>query len=188
MFLRTWATEIQARAHHNKAACALANKLARVCYAVLRDHTPFGSPQPRQEKKLTRTVFCHCCLKGETVFLLFPHPRVCFETDRPSWLIGSHPHGLTPLTLPAASCVPLVSDWRSVGRFHVGTGQIEPTIDAGYTTACIIQQPNLSVSFLACWGGAICALLLCRRQMGLNRATHRRPTPSCLSLIKQRIL
>jgi hypothetical protein len=55
--LRTWATEIQARTHHNKAACALANKLARVCYAVLRDHTPFGSPQPRQEKKLTRTVF-----------------------------------------------------------------------------------------------------------------------------------
>jgi transposase len=55
--LRTWATEIQARTHHNKAACALANKLARVCYAVLRDHTPFGSPQPRQEKKLTRTAF-----------------------------------------------------------------------------------------------------------------------------------
>ncbi|KAB2924708.1 MAG: IS110 family transposase [Dechloromonas sp.] len=55
--LRTWVTEIQARTHHNKAACALANKLARVCYAVLRDHTPYGTPQPRQEKKLTRTAF-----------------------------------------------------------------------------------------------------------------------------------
>ena len=44
------------------------------------------------------------------------------------------------------------SDWRSVGRFHVGTGQIEPTIDAGYTTACVIQRPNLSISFLAFWG------------------------------------
>lgn len=55
--LRTWATEIQGRTHHNKAACALANKLARVCYAVLRDHTPYGNPQPRQEKKLTRTAF-----------------------------------------------------------------------------------------------------------------------------------
>jgi transposase len=55
--LRTWATEIQTRAHHNKATCALANKLARVCYAVLRDHTPYGDPQPRQEKKLTRTAF-----------------------------------------------------------------------------------------------------------------------------------
>ena len=47
-------------------------------------------------------------------------------------------------SLPAAR-----TDWRSVGRFHVGTGQIEPTIDAGYTTACAIHQPNLSVSFLA---------------------------------------
>jgi transposase len=55
--LRTWATEMQGRTHHNKAACALANKLARVCYAVLRDHTPYGSPQPRQEKKLTRAAF-----------------------------------------------------------------------------------------------------------------------------------
>ena len=55
--LRTWATEIQARAHHNKATCALANKLARVCYAVLRDHTPYGNPQPWQEKKLNRTAF-----------------------------------------------------------------------------------------------------------------------------------
>lgn len=49
--------EIQARTHHNMAACALANKLARVCYSEQRDHTSFTSPQPRQEKKLTRTVF-----------------------------------------------------------------------------------------------------------------------------------
>lgn len=55
--LRTWATEVQARTHHNKAACALANKLARVCYAVLRDHQPYGNPQPRPEKKLTRQAF-----------------------------------------------------------------------------------------------------------------------------------
>lgn len=55
--LRTWATEVQARVHHNKAACALANKLARICYAVLRDATPYGQPQPRQEKKLCRTAF-----------------------------------------------------------------------------------------------------------------------------------
>lgn len=55
--LRTWATEVQARTHHNKAACALANKLARVCYAVLRDQVPYGHPQPRQEKKLSRTAF-----------------------------------------------------------------------------------------------------------------------------------
>lgn len=55
--LRTWATEVQARTHHNKAACALANTLARVCYAVLRDHQPYGNPLPRQAKKLTRQAF-----------------------------------------------------------------------------------------------------------------------------------
>lgn len=55
--LRHWASAVQARTHHNKAACALANKLARICYAVLRDGTPYGQPQPRQEKKLTRTAF-----------------------------------------------------------------------------------------------------------------------------------
>ena len=55
--LRTWATQLQERTHHNKAACAVANKLARICYAVLRDAAPFGNPQPRQEKKLCRTAF-----------------------------------------------------------------------------------------------------------------------------------
>jgi len=44
------------------------------------------------------------------------------------------------------------TDWRSVGRFHVGTGQIEPTIDAGYTTACASIQPKISISFLVFWG------------------------------------
>jgi transposase len=51
--LRTWATAVQARVHHNKAACALANKLARVCYAVLRDQAPYGHPQPRRERAMT---------------------------------------------------------------------------------------------------------------------------------------
>src|SRR6185369_17035442 len=37
-----------------------------------------------------------------------PPPCVCVKTDRPSWLLRSHPHGLTPITLPAASCLPLV--------------------------------------------------------------------------------
>jgi hypothetical protein len=55
--LRTWATEVQQRTNHNKAACALANKLARICYAVLRDHAGYGNPQPRPNKKLERTAF-----------------------------------------------------------------------------------------------------------------------------------
>lgn len=55
--LRSWALEVQGRTNHNKAACALANKLARICYATLRDATPFGEPVLRPNKKLERTAF-----------------------------------------------------------------------------------------------------------------------------------
>ena len=39
--LKRWALQVQARTCHNKAACALANKLARICYACLRDKVPY---------------------------------------------------------------------------------------------------------------------------------------------------
>ena len=39
--VRQWALTVQARSNHNKATCALANKLARICYATLRDHEMF---------------------------------------------------------------------------------------------------------------------------------------------------
>jgi transposase len=39
--LRTWALSVQARTHRNKAVCALANKMARICYATLRDAEPY---------------------------------------------------------------------------------------------------------------------------------------------------
>ena len=39
--MRAWAMSLQERANHNKAACALANKLARICYATLRDGKPY---------------------------------------------------------------------------------------------------------------------------------------------------
>ena len=55
--LRTWATAVQARTNHNKAACALANKMARICYATLRDATPYGQPAPRQQRKIQRLAF-----------------------------------------------------------------------------------------------------------------------------------
>ncbi len=55
--LRQWAVNIQARTHHNKAACALANKLARICYSVLRDATAYGEPQPRLARKAARASF-----------------------------------------------------------------------------------------------------------------------------------
>src|SRR5256712_4756591 len=54
--LRQWALAVQGRANHNKAACALANKLARICYATLRDGEPYGSSR-RLTKKIERTAF-----------------------------------------------------------------------------------------------------------------------------------
>jgi transposase len=39
--LRTWALAIERRSGHNVAAVALANKLARVCWRVLRDQRSF---------------------------------------------------------------------------------------------------------------------------------------------------
>lgn len=47
----------QARSNHNKAACALANKLARICYATLRDKEPFGEATLRLAKKISRESF-----------------------------------------------------------------------------------------------------------------------------------
>jgi len=47
---------VQERTHHNKASCALANKLARICYAVLRDHAPYGEHCARA-RKLDRASF-----------------------------------------------------------------------------------------------------------------------------------
>ena len=54
--MRRWALDVQARGNHNKAACALANKLARICYATLRDKVPFGDDQ-RLSKKVNRESF-----------------------------------------------------------------------------------------------------------------------------------
>jgi transposase len=55
--LRTWALAVQARTHRNKAVCALANKLARICYAVLRDQVPYHGLQSRSRRKnLTATA------------------------------------------------------------------------------------------------------------------------------------
>jgi transposase len=36
--LKSWALEVQARTNHNKAACAVANKLARIAWAVWLKH------------------------------------------------------------------------------------------------------------------------------------------------------
>lgn len=55
--VRRWALDVQARSNHNKAAFALANKLARICYATLRDKAPFTEGTVRLGKKLTRESF-----------------------------------------------------------------------------------------------------------------------------------
>ena len=41
--LKAWALEVQRRTNHNKAACALANKLARIAWAVWVKHEKFQS-------------------------------------------------------------------------------------------------------------------------------------------------
>jgi len=56
--LKDWALKVQGRTNHNKAACALANELARICYAVLRDHVPYGKLSVREaSKKTNRTAY-----------------------------------------------------------------------------------------------------------------------------------
>ena len=54
--LRAWALAVQGRTNHNKATCALANKLARICYACLRDSSPYGQVK-RLEKKIARSAY-----------------------------------------------------------------------------------------------------------------------------------
>jgi len=45
--LKTWALAVQARTNHNKAACALANKLARIAWAVRVKHEKYrAEPAP----------------------------------------------------------------------------------------------------------------------------------------------
>lgn len=41
--LRSWVLKVQGRTNHNKAVCALANKLARICFATLRDGEDYGT-------------------------------------------------------------------------------------------------------------------------------------------------
>lgn len=55
--LRRWALAVQARSNHNKAACALANKLARICYATLRDGQSYDGAVTRLNKKIECTAF-----------------------------------------------------------------------------------------------------------------------------------
>ena len=58
--LRAWALGVQDRSNHNKACCALANKLARIAYACLRDHANYDEDKPNSQltkKKTDRLSF-----------------------------------------------------------------------------------------------------------------------------------
>jgi transposase len=57
--LRSWALELEARGNRNKAVCALANKMARICYATLRDQEPYGAA--KLERKLEHIAFKRAC-------------------------------------------------------------------------------------------------------------------------------
>lgn len=54
--MRHWALQVQARSNYNKATCALANKLARICYATPRDHAAFDE-KATLERKARRQSF-----------------------------------------------------------------------------------------------------------------------------------
>lgn len=53
--LRQWGLAVQSRTNHNKATCALANKLARICFAMLRDQEPYE--RTRLIRKAERQAF-----------------------------------------------------------------------------------------------------------------------------------
>lgn len=67
-----------------------------------------------ESHRLTRTQFERWFAKRDVGLVIMEacgsaHHWACFETDRPSWLNGSHPHATMPITLPVASCLPLVT-------------------------------------------------------------------------------
>jgi len=53
--LRQWALDLEKRSNRNKAVCALANKMARLCYATLRDCEPYAASKLTRESPLRLT-------------------------------------------------------------------------------------------------------------------------------------
>jgi transposase len=47
--LRTWALALEKRAHHNKATVALANKIARIAWAVSVKDADYRSTPPAEQ-------------------------------------------------------------------------------------------------------------------------------------------
>lgn len=56
--LRQWLLDVQIRSNHNKATSALTSKIARICYATLRDGERYRDDvSVRLEKKASRASF-----------------------------------------------------------------------------------------------------------------------------------
>ena len=57
--LRQWALDLEKRSNRNKAVCALANKMATLCYATLRDCEPYAAAKLTRElpRKITQVSF-----------------------------------------------------------------------------------------------------------------------------------
>jgi hypothetical protein len=114
--------DVQARGSHNKAACALANKLARICYATFRDKEPFDEPTVRLAKKISRESF-----------VFTPH---VIDVDN-----------------SCGSLAAVRSDWCFGDADSMSARDIhDPTLDAGYTTACASPKAKISISLLRLWG------------------------------------
>ena len=129
--LRHWALQIQQRSNHNKAVCALANKLASICYAVLRDHEPYGAA--RLEHKLQRRA-SQCQLDR-----IEPTSTLAQETHRPSWLTGPRPHRLMPITTLAAR-LPFAA---------IGTAVLQISISAR-DTQLPLKMPDIRLQANSC--------------------------------------
>ena len=54
--VRLWALEVQRRSNHNNAPCALVHKLARICYATLKDKCPSVTPSGQTERSPERPL------------------------------------------------------------------------------------------------------------------------------------
>jgi hypothetical protein len=104
--LKSWTLEVQSRTNHNKAACALANKLARIACAVW----------------MKREKYQFCGYSGNRrVVTRDQSIAVCEEKHRPSWQQWSDPHGAKPDNSSDRGVI-APNVWLSMSRFHVGTG------------------------------------------------------------------
>jgi transposase len=86
--IRAWALDVQRRSNHNTATCALANKLARICYATLRDEERrSGSACLNSIPRFISGRLCAVCQRCRVVH---GGGRRLRRTDRRGGQLGAH--------------------------------------------------------------------------------------------------